>query len=80
LCQPDYELEYARKWVSVSKEYALLAAAARHVLAQQSTSAAAEPIGQPGGRNFPASHAAMVVVGMMVVYVNSITEMLVTAS
>jgi hypothetical protein len=69
LDQLDYELAYASKWVSVSKEYALLAAAARHV-ALQSTSAAAERSWSARGRQFSASRAGMAVsTGMQAVHV-----------
>jgi hypothetical protein len=53
----------------VSKEYALLAAAARRVLALQSTSAAAERNWSAWGRQFPVRCAVMAVsTGMKVNY------------
>jgi hypothetical protein len=70
LGQPDNKLAYARKWVFVSKEYALLAAAARCALALQPISAAAERNWSAWGRQFTASRVGVaVMIGMKVIYV-----------
>jgi hypothetical protein len=74
LGQPDYELASIGKrrdwWASVSKEYPLLAAAARRVLALHPTSAAAERNWSAWGRRFPANRAGMAVsTGMKANYV-----------
>jgi hypothetical protein len=54
----------------VSKEYPLLAAAARRVLALHPTSAAAERNWSAWGRQFPANRAGMAVsTGMKAIYV-----------
>jgi hypothetical protein len=62
LGQPDYELAYARQWVSVSKEYALLAAAACRILGLRQLQNAT-------GRQFPASRCMAVSTGMKGVFV-----------
>jgi hypothetical protein len=72
--QPDYALPAIQKrhdwWASVSKQYPLVTATARRVLALHATSAAAERNWSALGRQFPANRADLAVsTGMKSIYV-----------